>query len=136
MTTVDHELLAENLHLVTERDPDMTARFYERLFARCPHTRELFGPNSKPVREDMLTETLISTVNSLDGVPWVECNMDLLGVKHHEYEVTHEMYDWWTDCVIETLAELSDSDWSPRLEHLWRDRIGHPCTLMREAAPE
>ena len=131
---MDRKLLEENLELVTHRDPNATARFYDRLFARCPHLRDLFGANAAPVQEEMLTETLVSALDTLDNGVWVECNMELLGAKHREFAVTHEMYEWWTDCVIDTLAELSASDWSPVLERLWRDRIGHLCTLMRNAA--
>ena len=134
MATAEHDLLAKNLHLVSQRDPNITARFYERLFDRCPHVRRLFGENSAPVQTDMLTETLVSAVDNLDGVPWVECNMELLGVKHRELEVTHEMYDWWTDCVIDTLADLSAAEWTPVLERLWRRQIEHLCDLMRSAA--
>jgi hypothetical protein len=37
--------------------------------------------------------------------------------------------------VLETLAELSASDWSPRLEKLWRQQIERLCALMRPAKP-
>ncbi len=138
MTTKDHELLTQNLRVVVDGGSDVTVRFYDRLFARHPQLRELFGPNSAAVQSDMLIETLIGAVDDLEDLPWLESNMQLLGAKHCEAGITHEMYDWWVECVIETLAGLSGSDWSPRLEQLWRRQIESLCALMRSppaAAP-
>lgn len=134
MRTEDHELLSQNLRDVIHGDCDFSALLYDRLFTRHPQLRELFGPNSVPVRQEMLTETLISAVDDLEGLPWLEDNMQLLSVKHGDADVTHEMYDWWAECVIETLAELSAPDWNPRLEELWRQQIGRLCALMRAPA--
>lgn len=131
----DHELLSKNLQVVIDRDSEFSARIYDRLFERHPQLRELFGADSAPVQDEMLTETLISAVDDLEGLPWLEGNMQLLSEKHSAAEVTDEMYDWWADCVIETLAELSASDWNPRLEKLWRQQIGRLCALMRPPEP-
>ena len=137
MRNDDHELLSQNLHAVIHADSDFTTQLYERFFARHPQLRELFGANSTPVLEDMLTETLISAVDDLEGLPWIKDNMELLSQKHGDADVTNEMYDWWAECVIETLAELSAPDWNQRLERLWRQQIERLCGLMRapEAAP-
>ena len=73
MGTEDHELLSQNLRVVTHRDSSFSARFYDRLFTRHPQLRELFGPNSAPVQEEMLSETLISAVAPLsEGATWFE----------------------------------------------------------------
>ena len=129
-----HELLLQNLRGVIDKDCGFAVRLYERLFARHPQLRELFGPDSAPVQEEMLTETLISAVDDLEGLPWIEGNMKLLSEKHCAADVTDEMYDWWAACVIETLAELSGPNWNPRLEKLWRQQIERLCALMRSPA--
>ncbi len=98
----DHELVAENLELVGKREPRITERFFER----HPQLRELFGPHSAAIQEDMLMETLVGAVDSMDGVPWVESNMELLGVKHAKSEINDEMYDWWTECVLESSSTI------------------------------
>jgi hemoglobin-like flavoprotein len=134
MGAEDHELLSQNLRAVIHGDTDFGARLYDRFFTRHPQLRELFGPNSAPVREEMLTETLISAVDDLEGLPWMTDNLQLLSLKHSDADVTHEMYDWWTECVIETLAELSAPNWNQRLEELWCQQIGRLCSFMR--APE
>ncbi len=79
----------------------------------------------------MLNETLIAVVDSLEGMAWLESNLQLLGAKHVEFEVSDEMYDWWAESILEVLSEVSGPDWSPRLERLWRERMNFLCSLMR-----
>ncbi len=132
----DQKIISEHLHLISTREPKIAERIYERLFERHPQARELFGAHAEAVQQDMVNETLIAVVDSLEGNAWLESNMQLLGVKHAEFEVTDEMYDWWTDSILEVLAELSGPDWTPRLEQLWRERMDHLCNLMRQGAAE
>ena len=129
----DPEVIAEHLHLISEREPRIAERIYERLFQRHPRVRELFGPHATAVQQDMLNETLTGVVDSLEGLAWFESNLELLGAKHVEFKVSDEMYDAWTESILEVLAEVSDSDWSPRLERLWREKMNHLCNVMRQA---
>lgn len=93
------------------------------LFQRHPQLQELFGAHAAAVQQDMLNETLIAVVDSLEGLAWLESNLRLLGTKHAEFEVSNEMYDSWTDSILEILSEVSGSDWSPHLEKM-RTKLG------------
>ncbi|MBW2286797.1 MAG: hypothetical protein JRG90_03145 [Deltaproteobacteria bacterium] len=130
----DLEVLTEHLHLVSEREPRIAERVYERLFKYHPPLRELFGDHAAAVQQDMLNETLVGVVDSLEGMAGLESNLQLLGAKHAEFKVCDEMYGWWTESVVEVLSEASGSDWNERLEHLWRERMNYLCTLMRQGA--
>ena len=130
----DQELISEHLELIDEREPRIAERIYERLFQHHPQVRELFGAHAAQVQQDMLNETLIAVLDSLEGMAWLESNLQLLGAKHAEFEVGDEMYDSWTQSVLEVLAEVSGSDWSPSLERVWRERMDHLCNLMRQGA--
>ncbi len=130
----DQEVIAEHLDLISEREPRIAERIYDRLFQRHPKVRELFGVHAAAVQQDMLNETLIGVVDSLEGMAWLESNLELLGAKHVEFDVSDEMYDSWTESIVEVLAEVSGSDWSPRLESLWRERMDHLCGLMRQGS--
>ena len=132
----DQEVLAEHLHLISEREPRIAERVYERLFERHPQLRKLFGAHATAVQLDMLNETLIGVVDSLDGMAGLESNLQLLGAKHVEFDVGDEMYDWWTETILEILREASGSYWSRRLEHLWRGRMDYLCSLMRQGAQQ
>ena len=128
----DREVIAEHLRVIGEREPRIAERVYERLFQRHPQIRELFGAHAAAVQQDMLNETLLGVVDSLDGMVLLESNLQLLGAKHVEFNVSDDMYDAWKESILEVLAAVSDSDWSPRLERLWRERMDHLCSLMRQ----
>jgi cytochrome P450/hemoglobin-like flavoprotein len=130
----DREVLAEHLHLIGEREPHIAERVYERLFQGHPQLRELFGAHAAVVQQDMLNETLVGAVDTLEGMAWLESNLQLHGAMHVEFEVDDEMYGWWTEAILEVLAEVSGADWSPLLARLWRERMDHLCSLMREGA--
>lgn len=132
----DHEALAEHLHFITENEPRIAERVYEHLFQRHPQLQKLFGAHAAAVQQDMLNETLIGVLDSLEGMTWLESNLQLLGAKHVEYDVGDEMYGWWTESILEVLSEASGSSWSPRLERLWRERMDYLCSVMRQGAEE
>ncbi len=127
----DQEVLLEHLHLISEREPRITERVYERLFQRHPQLRKLFGSHAEVVQQDMLNETLLAVVDSLEGMAGLESSMELLAATHLEFEVRDEMYDWWAESILEVLSEVSGPDWSPRLERLWRERMNFLCSRMR-----
>jgi len=62
--------------------------------------------------------------------------MRSLGIRHLDYEVTPEMYDWWADVLLRTLRELSGGDWSAELERVWRSQLAAICALARDARLE
>ncbi|MBW2232928.1 MAG: hypothetical protein JRH17_21285 [Deltaproteobacteria bacterium] len=132
----DQEVIVEHLHLISEREPLIAERIYQRLFQHHPELRKLFGAHATAVQQDMLNETLIAVVDSLEGVAWLESNLQLLGAKHVEFEVGDEMYDSWTESVLEVLSEVSGSDWSPHLERLWRERMEYLCNHMRQGGAQ
>jgi hemoglobin-like flavoprotein len=118
-----HEMLSENFHLILEREPKLTERLYEELFRRHPETEELFGEHSFATRRQMLSETLVGVLDVVAKESWVASNLNVLGCRHDSYEVGREMYDWWRDCLVELLADVSGEDWSDELERLWSDGI-------------
>ncbi len=132
----DHEVLAKHIHLISEREPRIAERIYERLFRRHPQARKLFGPHAVAVQQDMLNETLIAVIDCLEGMAWLESHLQMLGATHVGFEVSDEMYDSWTESILEVLAEVSGSDWSPHLERLWRERMDHLCSLMRRGGAQ
>lgn len=61
-----HDRIRRNLDLVAERAPDLTARFYERLFESYPEVEPLFGRNSSAAQQEMLLSAIVSVVDHLD----------------------------------------------------------------------
>lgn len=122
--------IRQNLELVASRAPDLTARFYERLFRLHPALKHLFGRRSQEAQEKMLLEAIVAVVDHLDDASWLETNLAALGAKHVEYGVRDEMYPLVGGALLETLAEVSAESWDTATEKAWSDAIGFIATTM------
>src|SRR5689334_1242320 len=85
-------LIQQNLEIVSQNAPDLTARFYATLFQRHPQLSRLFGRRSAEAQQRMLLEAIVAVVDHLDDLPWLEGTLRALGAKHVTYGVTEDMY--------------------------------------------
>jgi hemoglobin-like flavoprotein len=129
----DLELIAQNFEAITQSTDNLAAVFYGRFFGRHPELREFFSP-SLAAQQQMLNETITSVIEHLEDARWVRSNMESLGIRHQSYEVTDEMYDFWTEALVGTLRALSGDGWSDRLERVWREQLGLICGFARNAS--
>jgi hemoglobin-like flavoprotein len=127
---LDGELLRSSLELVVSRQPEITPRFYEILFARYPQTRELFGRNSRAAQAQMLQDAIVAVVDHVEDAAWLTSTLHAMGRKHHDYGVTREMYPYVGESLIATLAEIAGDDWTPAIERAWVDAFGAIRDLM------
>jgi hemoglobin-like flavoprotein len=127
-------LLRHSFALVVERQPRLTSRFYEILFARHPEARPLFGSGSTEKQAAMLQEALVAVMDHLEDASWLEQTLAGLGSKHADYGVTDEMYGWVGSSLLATLAEVAGDAWTPELERAWYDAYGAIAGLMRNGA--
>jgi hemoglobin-like flavoprotein len=116
---LDPKLLRDSFELVIERAPDLTARFYDRLFRRKPELQALFHRRPRAVQERMLGEALGAVLAHLEDAPWLSAQLGGLGADHASYGVTHEMYDDVGAALLETLGDAGGSAWTPELEAQW-----------------
>ncbi len=122
--------LRSSFDLVVERAPDLTHRFYEVLFARYPEARPLFGRQSRPAQEQMLTAALTAVLDHLEDAPWLRSTLGALGERHTGYGVTPEMYDWVGDSLLATLAEVAGSAWTPEVASAWTEAYAAISSMM------
>jgi hemoglobin-like flavoprotein len=127
-------LLRSSFELVIEREPELTLRFYEVLFARYPQARALFGRNTQRAQAAMLQNALASALDHLEDTPWLEYELGALGARHLHYGVTDEMYDWVGDSLLTTLAEIAGDAWTDELEQAWAAAYGAIASLMQRGA--
>jgi hemoglobin-like flavoprotein len=127
---LDVGMLRQSFELVLERNPNLTARFYDVLFERYPQAKPLFGRNSRPAQEQMLASALTAVMDHLDDAPWLQQTLRALGEKHKEYGVTAEMYGWVGDALLSVLAEAAGPDWSPALRAQWTEAYGAIVSMM------
>ena len=114
--SLDIETLRSSFHLVVERNPDLTTRFYEIFFERYPVVRPMFGKrNASQVQSKMLTDALVAVLDHIEDAPWLEQQLKALGGKHVGYGVKDEMYAWVGECLIAAMAEVAAEDGTPRV---------------------
>jgi hemoglobin-like flavoprotein len=128
---LDAPLLRQSFDLVIAREPELTRRFYEILFARYPPSKSLFSRNGARKQEEMLAGALVAVLDHLEDAAWLETQLAALGQKHVEYGVTAEMYGWVGECLLATLAEVAAEAWTPRLAAEWTEAYGAIAALMQ-----
>jgi hemoglobin-like flavoprotein len=128
-------LLRSSFELVLTREPNLTHRFYDKLFTRYPQAQPLFGKNSRDRQEKMLAEALVAVMDHLEDASWLTEQLAALGAKHAGYGVTTEMYDWVGDALLRTLAEVAGADWTGALEAEWTEAYGAIASLMQKGVP-
>ena len=127
-------LLRSSFELVTDRQPLLVRRFYEILFARYPQAQRLFGRNTQPAQEKMLTGALVAVLDHLEDAEWFHSTLGALGAKHVGYGVTEEMYGWVGECLLAAIAEAAGDDWSAELAGLWTSAYGAIAGAMLAGA--
>ena len=129
---INVDLLKEHLVEVSEHEAELTDHLYESLFAKRPDAEELFGTYSRANQQRMMSETLAAVLNMLDKEHWLDEYVHAMGSRHQfSYETPAEMYPPYAEALLEALAAVSGSDWTPELERSWKaalDRVNEMMT--------
>jgi len=132
---LDVPLLRSSFALVADKEPEITARFYDNLFAMYPESMALFATTSMENQQDMLLQALVAVVDHLDEPDWLVANLAELGGKHVDYGVTPEMYEWVGAALLRTLGIAAGPAWSPELQHAWFEAYSAIASLMLAGVP-
>jgi len=134
--TLDIPLLRSSFAIVVDREPELTARFYERLFTDYPQSRPLFGRRSQRAQEEMLRDALIAVIDHLDDSQWLDGTLRALGRKHVDYGVTTPMYDWVGASLLATLEVAAGEHWTATHAEQWAAAYGVVAGAMQAGAAE
>jgi DNA-binding winged helix-turn-helix (wHTH) protein/hemoglobin-like flavoprotein len=134
LTVRDVPALRSSFEHIVKNVPEVTTRFYDRLFAENPDLRPLFRRHM-PVQAKMMNDTLLAIIDRLEDAPWLRSSLAALGARHVEYGVTEEMYERVGGCLIATLADSAGPDvWTPPIAAAWRQAFDAITTLMMQGA--
>jgi hemoglobin-like flavoprotein len=134
--SLDAELLRKSFELIVDRDPAVTHRFYQHLFADFPQAKPLFRATRIEDQEKMLGEAIAAVLDHLEDAPWLTSHLGALGARHVDYGVTDEMYGWVGASLLKTFAQVSGKDWSPNVEAAWGAAYGAIVQLMQAGAKQ
>jgi len=133
-TEIDVDLLKKHLLEVAEHEAELTDQVYESLFAKRPDAVELFGTYSRANQQRMMAETLTAVLNMLDQEHWLGEYVHAMGLRHQfSYETPTDMYPPYAEAMLEALAAVSGSDWTPELERSWKAALDKVNEMMTAA---
>lgn len=118
--------------LLSQKKPVVRA-FYDRFLADVPEAARLFEGVDLKQQSLMLTMSLIVVeAHARNDFASTLHYLHVLGDRHREWGVPQEVFPKFRDCLIETLAEWHNSDWSADLEDAWRKAIDRAIIAMLE----
>ena len=116
-------LVKESIALLSVPESDLVAQVFGELFRRHPEVEPLFAAHSKVNRHQMLREILEMVAADWDQSPWLQTHLMELGRRHEGYEVDREMYGWFEECLMRTLAKIAGDAWKPEYDRAWRQAL-------------
>ena len=132
MTPDAIEQVTRSYGRLTATERQLSARFYERLFAAAPGLRRLF-PADLTVLQGHFEAALALVIRNLNDVETLKGPLRDLGAQHVHWGARPEDYVTARDALVGAIGSLSP-DWSPELETHWRTAITAIIVTMIEGA--
>jgi hemoglobin-like flavoprotein len=130
---LDIDVLETSFDLLAPRGEELVDTFYDRLFARAPEVRPLFGSDLRRQRA-MLLRALVLVRSSLRDLESILPALRSLGARHVAYGARPEHYRVVAEVLIESMAALAGGDWSERHTTAWAAALGLIADVMLEGA--
>lgn len=129
-------LIRRNWRQIRGIDPAIVGdAFYSKLFLDLPVAKRLFK-SSKSEQALKLLDMLNLIIARLDRISVLNDELKQLAIRHVEYGVKDEHYQYVGNALIWTLKKASQHDWSPELEDAWVVCYNLLAQTMIEAAKQ
>jgi len=132
MTPDAIEQVTRSYGRLTATERQLSARFYERLFAAAPGLRRLF-PADLTVLQGHFEAALALVIRNLNDVATLKEPLRDLGAQHVHWGARPEDYVTAREALIGAIGSFSP-DWTPELETHWRAAITAIIVTMIEGA--
>lgn len=126
-------LIRTSFAAITSKFDELGKLFYGLLFYRAPETRDLF-PVAMGVQRSRFLQALVHVLQTVDRPEDAAIFLRQLGRDHRKFGVLAKHYDAVGVALLEALAEVSGSAWTPQVEGAWRDAYAFVATTMYKAA--
>ena len=121
MTPDAVEQVKQSYARLTATERQLSAGFYERMFAAAPNLRRLF-PANLTVLQGHFEAALALVIHNLNEVDTLKGALRDLGAQHVHWGARPEDYLTARDALVGAIGSLSP-DWSPVLEAHWRAAV-------------
>jgi hemoglobin-like flavoprotein len=125
--------IQESLDRILKSEEIIGKTFYDVFFERHPQAAKYFTDTDME-RQALMVTMALNLVRQYysEGYSTVEAYLRHLGTRHYDHKVPPDVYPIWRDCMLETLAQFHDSDWSDELAAEWREAIDAVTKPMLE----
>ncbi len=130
------ETLEQSFDLIAPRGEELVDRFYSRLFETAPSTKQLFERVDMETQQRSLLATLITLRESLRDLPTIAPDLEELGARHAGYGARPEHYPVVGSVLLETMAEIGGSAWTPEYTSAWAEAYQVVQDLMLKGAEQ
>jgi hemoglobin-like flavoprotein len=121
MTPQQIALVKKTWRIYSRIDPLLVGDvFYEKLFSEHPALRRLFK-RSMEAQSNKLVNMLTTIVTRLDSKEMLYEDLRQLALRHVQYGTRPEHYRYVGDALMWTLEQGLGVDWTPEVQHAWKD---------------
>lgn len=114
------ELISQHWDGIGDRELELVAKFYERLFERHPRFKELF-PDTMSHQAEKMVQTLALMAKHSEDEKTVHPHLEKVGARHRQYRLALSDFDDFLTVLMEVMGEYNAPAWSPECEAAWRD---------------
>jgi hemoglobin-like flavoprotein len=107
--------------------------FYRRLFELAPGLRPLFRTSIEE-QSTKYVEMLSLAVNLTDRPAILKAEMRQLGARHVIYGVQDEHYDVVVRALVEMIADVLGSEFTPTIRAVWQEFFDMIADAMKQGA--
>ncbi|MCD0482356.1 globin domain-containing protein [Streptacidiphilus sp. ASG 303] len=131
--TVNPDLIKRSFSAVQPHGTEVTAWFYDHLFARHPEVRGLFAEHLGQ-QQDRLWAALGALVANLEDPAALTRILENLGRRHASYGALPEHYPAVGASLLATLEHFAGDTWTPETAASWAAVYGVVSSTMTGAA--
>jgi len=125
--------LQNSLDYLLRNEDEFAEKFYNKVFTKSPHTRELFKNNMQS-QGRLLTHMLGGIVYSMSRPEYLELGLKSLGESHARYGVLEEHYPVVLESLKETIREELGELFTERIGMAWERALIDVTTEMKKYA--
>ena len=126
--------LETSFDLIAPRGDELMDVFYDKLFAAAPAVKPLFATTDIQRQKTMLLGTLVLLRKSLRNLDAILPKLRDLGARHVGYGAQPEHYPLVGQVLIESMAAIAGTRWTPEYEQAWADAFEIVAGAMIDGA--
>ena len=107
--------------------------FYDIFLSKSPVIAKKFAHTDFKHQKLMLRESLLEMLCLEQGMDSARKEIEMLGQRHRDLQITSEMYEMWLDALCEAV-EKHDPQSTPQLARKWRQAMQPGIELMIAAS--